>query len=78
MEVISDKEIPFGTKPKARYSLYINNEERYFFVTTWRQEQECVEIMLEKMKTKTIAVRQPFYISKKENGEKIVLYKGSL
>lgn len=77
MEIISDKEIPFNTKPRARYSLYINNKERYFFITTWRREEECLEIMLEKMKEKMTRVRQPFYVCKKENGERKILYKGS-
>ena len=72
----NDNLIEFGKFPKAKYTLYIANENRYFFVTTSKSEEEAIEIMKEKANLYKLRTKRSFYVKKKEGDKKTIIYKG--
>lgn len=63
--------------PKAKYRLYINNQQRYYFVTTRYSEYDCVEIMQQRIKD--YAYSKAYYkITKVKDGKEITLKTGKL
>lgn len=48
--IVSKPELPFGSFEKAKYILfrYGTNEPYYWFTTTCRNTEECIEIMRKK------------------------------
>jgi len=67
-------EIKFGTFPKIKYSLYVNSYHVYWFVTTIRKEEECINLLKQKAKSLATKIRYA-KITKLENGKEIVLLK---
>jgi len=68
----------FDTYKKAKYRLIVNSNLAYYFVTTSRSEDECIQILKE-MVTSTQTVNSRSYtITKTTNGETTTIYKGSI
>ena len=64
--------------PKAKYRLYINNKQRYYFVTTRYNEEKCIELMKERIKDYAYAERAYYKITKTKDGKETTLKSGKL
>lgn len=67
-----------NTFPKTKYELFVNSDTIYSFVTTSRDEDECLNLMIEKMDN-AIYTNDVWYkvYSIREKKKKLLL-KGSL
>lgn len=65
--------------PKVKYRLYINNWQIYFFVTTRYSEDDCISLMMEKVKSHYSSTMDKSYkIVKVVDGKEIILKKGKI
>ena len=64
--------------PKAKYRLYINNQQRYYFVTTRYSEDKCIELMQERIKDYSYAERSYYKITKVKDGREINIKTGKI
>lgn len=63
---------------KAKYKLLYGNKPSYIFVTTTKNEVECIDILKGKAESyKTNSVRS-YKIVKIVNGNEFVIYKGKV
>lgn len=67
-----------GQYPKAKYVLEILNSNYYFFVTTSRSQEECIELMKEKSKNYRTKTTRSYKIYKIVDKKKEVIFKGSI
>jgi competence transcription factor ComK len=68
----------FDTYKKAKYRLIVNSYSVYFFVTTSRSENECIEILKEIVTSTQTLNSRSYTITKTTNGETTTIYKGSI
>ena len=63
---------------RTRYELRFGNYLGYFFVTTTRSEENCVELLIKMAHDRPAKKRKYFKIIKIKDGDKKVLFKGSI
>mgnify|MGYP003658467649 CR=1 FL=1 len=68
----------FDTYKKAKYRLIINGNLSYFFVTTSRNENECIDILIEIVKSKQNFAWKGYLITKTTDEGTTTIYKGSV
>jgi len=68
----------FGRFKKCKYSLLINNDTVYSFVTTIRDEKDCIDILLDKAKNYKGFNYRHYKIMKINEEGKFLLSKGKL
>lgn len=68
----------FGSYKKAKYRLIVNSNLAYYFVTTSRSEDECIEILKEMVNSTQSVNSRCYSITKTINGETTTIYKGSI
>lgn len=68
----------FDTYKKAKYRLIVNSCLVYFFVTTSRSENECIEILKEIVNATPIVSTKSYSITKTVDGVTTTIYKGSV
>ncbi len=74
---MEDKDyVVYGKYPKCKYTLYVTSCVPYSMVTTARSEQECINILRSKTEYYRAKDRKTYKITKKINGEEILLEKG--
>lgn len=66
----------FGRYPKAKYILMLDGEQRYYFITTLRSEEDCVKALKEKIKDLYYINTKSYKIIKKTKECEKVLEKG--
>lgn len=64
--------------PKAKYRLYVNNAMRYHFVTTRYNEDECIELMEERIKEYICADKVYYKVVKVKDDKEIIIKKGKI
>lgn len=64
--------------PKAKYELYIANQFVYSFVTTSHPLEKCIDMLKEMAQTKAAPYRRSVKIFQIKDGERKVVYSGSL
>ena len=64
--------------PKAKYRLYINNQQRYYFVTTRYSEDECIELIKDRIKDYSYTERSYYKITKVKDGREINIKTGKI
>lgn len=78
LEPLNTDKYRFGRFEKCKYKLLINNEPVYSFVTTIRDEQNCIELMLDKAKNYNSLNYRSYKIIKINNEGERILGKGKL
>lgn len=68
----------FGKLEKAKYTLVIDRMTTYFFVTTIRPEDYCVEVLKNMALNGSKKKTRNYIIKKTVNGVTTVLYKGTV
>lgn len=68
----------FDTYKKAKYRLIVNGNLSYFFVTTSRNETECIDILIEMVKSKQNFAWKGYLITKTTDEGTTTIYKGSV
>jgi hypothetical protein len=66
----------FGRYPKAKYILMLDGEQRYYFITTLRSEEESIKALKEKIKDLYYINTRSYKIIKKTKEYEKVLEKG--
>ena len=62
----------------TKYRLYVCNQLRYHFVTTRLSPEESIKALKEKVATFIYRHTTTYKITKVENGEDIIIYKGNI
>ena len=80
MEILNPNELTVGmtSDKKARYELRFGEYLAYFFITTTRPEPDCVKILIEMAHNRPTKQTKGFKIIKIKNGEKKILFRGSV
>lgn len=74
--IITNPPMPFGSLSKAKYLLFKNGKGHdpiYFFTTTCRNTEDCINILSEKYEAELKEVRY-FKIFKVQNGKSEFIY----
>jgi hypothetical protein len=66
----------FNKFPKTKYTILLNSEIYYQFVTTSRSEEECIGILKKMTDGFVYAQKVSYTVFATTNGVKRVLYKG--
>lgn len=69
---------PFGKYKKAKYKLYINNEVAYSFVTTIRDEENCINVLREMAENYISKYTKKFSITKTTDEGSKTIFTGSI
>ena len=77
LDPIKTDNYKFGRFKKCKYRLYINGNLSYTFVTTIRDEKNCIEILLSKAKNSGSNYRDYKIVKINDEGE-FTLSKGKL
>ncbi len=76
--LIDEPKIKCDIFPKAKYRLYINRKQHYYFVTTRYNEDKCIELMEEKIKNYTYISKAYYKITKIKDDKEIIIKKGKI
>lgn len=68
----------FGKYKKAKYTLTINRYKTYSFVTTTKDEDECISLLLQKIEGIKYANSSRYEIFKKVDGVETVIKQGKV